>query len=579
MFSIWCPYCPQRFNRIKYISPNVISPELQFEGIEVDVRVERVSSTGKWRRTRDSPSNEGGTRRVVEAAVGMLLRGAITVAIARSFCSSASLQRIGLSQSGLENSSTRIAGFGAFRFSHSSSAPISEILPQEPAKPPAEIGKKNPEQEKPSPKRKRNRPKRTKQAPPAYFAVWRGLSAYRRERMRMPGIPLISLSKVQDLALEAALSSSVRTQGMRHAVGLLQAAEKHRSPSRKFNPSAAVCDELLVTVIQSVMRAAEKRPDVSLLSSGGADVACEALFRCLDVFNMRPSIAALTVLLRSAKRDPIVERRSERALSIFRYSRAMQLGPTVDFVYDCFSTCVAGLDVEAAAIVMDFALANRVYREPSNEGVGPSEVDYYNGVMHAALLMGDHNTAVTAHNELTRRELKATDVTESIYLAMCFERRDERTARILLNAIQDRNGTLADCVYTAMLRAAGQKNDVAAVRSIFRDFERERGLCRENFHDIVSAQHAAFQGVNAVISDRASAAARGDPTFVVFEALRTCCAPDDALEMLEYLTREYGFRAPKAVYVLVIETCWKGGRLDLAKKVRVEMESKYAVKT
>lgn len=512
----------------------------------------------------------------------MLPGGAIPAAIARSFCSSATLQRTTLSQSRLEKSSTRIVGLSAFLSRHSSSAPVAAIAPDEPAQTVAEIGKKEAEQEKTKPKRRRNRPNKpkTKRAPPAYIAAWSGLSAHRRDRMRIPGIPPVSLSKMQDLALEAALSSSVRSQGnVRHAMGLVQAAEKHRPSSCKFDPSASVCDEILVSLIESTMRAAEKRPDVSLLSANGADLTCEALFRCIDLFNMKPTIAALTVLLRSAKRDPIVERRSERALSIFRYSRAVQLGPTIDFVYDCFCTCVAGLDVEAAAIVMDFALSNKVYREPSKEGRGPSKVDYYNGVMQAALLMGDHHTTVTAHSELIRRELKPTDLTESIYLAMCFERRDERTARILLNAIQNRGGKLADCVYTAMLRAAGQQNDVAAVRSIFRDFERERGLSRENFHDIVSAQHAAYQGVNAVISDRASAASRGDPTFVVFEALRTCCAPNDAMEMLEYLTREYGFRAPKAVYVLVIETCWRGGRLDLARKVRLEMESKYAVQT
>lgn len=393
----------------------------------------------------------------------------------------------------------------------------------------------------------------------SHSKVWPGLSKSRKKSR----ITNSHFSALRQTSLNAIFLSALQSphRPVQRTSLLFAAAKAHG-----WSPPFTLSDPVVIMLIDSIMREAEKNRPVMDISSSGADVACEILFRCLDAFDIRPSADILMPVLRVMDRDPVVERRSTRAMSMLRYARGVQLSPTEDFVYECFKVCVSGLDIEACAMLMEYAFELELCRDMKSLGKGPLRIDYFNGVMYAALLLQDFNTLSVSQEELMRQEIEPNGLTESIFLATSFDRGDERCAKILLTGMQKKEAVLEEIVFASMLRCAGHKRDTGSVLGLYREYEKQSSF------DAGLMWNVPYQGANGSWSTRASASARGDATFSLFQALRTCGAAEESFEQFRYLKDKYHCKPSRSLYALVIEACWKGGRLDLAKKLRNEME-------
>lgn len=275
--------------------------------------------------------------------------------------------------------------------------------------------------------------------------------------------------------------------------------------------------------------------------------------------------------------DPIVERRSQRALSVLKYLRAAHMPLTPDFVFDCFRVCVSALDARAAAVLMDFAF--NTAEAWTSDGFCGNEVAhgvgrrrYLNGIIFVTVLTGDLNTAVTAYDELERCAIGHDDLTDSLLVAMYLKGRQEAEAIRLFKDMKSRGSTVFNTAYAALIRAAGERGSVGEVLALVREFTRQAGA---------RCEFEGPRGLNGnpwevEVSERASLLGAGDAVYSAFAALRMCGAGQEAYELL----RELGDAVSQRMRLMVLETCWRSGRADLATELREEMEGagpKYSV--
>lgn len=421
------------------------------------------------------------------------------------------------------------------------------------------------QQRSPSTKKKKNHPSRKKKQ--SARSRWKGLDV-----KRLPALPERILFQQQQHAIQHAFQSAIDAPHL-HIPSLYTLLHTTRAHCGRpdLNPS----DNLFASLIDRIVRHVAQEPVITILGAGGADIACEAFFQCIQLFQVRPDVPMLLAVLDGAARDPIVERRADRALSVFRFLRTAQLTPTPRFVFECFRVCVSGLAMESAAVLLDFALHHKFYRGGGGEsGEGgefvPTVRDYYNGMMYAALLTGDLNTTLTAHGEMIKNGIEPDELTQSIMVAVCLKRGDESGALSLFKSMQRRKCTIASCAYAALICAAGQRRDVDGVLQLVREYV-EQKKCGSGvmFEGPVGLNSSRYE---LEVSSRAAALGAGDPLFSAFVALRACSAGKEAFELLSRLKDRAGLKPSRQILMFAMETCQREGRLDLARRLRLEME-------
>lgn len=401
--------------------------------------------------------------------------------------------------------------------------------------------------------------------------VWKGLDV-----RRLPALPERILCQQQQHALQHAFQSAIDAPHL-HISSLCTLLHTTRTHCNRpdLNPS----DKLFASLINRIVQHAEQEPMITILGAGGADIACEAFFKCIQVFEVRPDVPMLLAVLDGAARDPIVERRADRALSVFRFLRAAQLTPTPHFVFECFRVCVSGLSVEAAAVLLDFALYHRFYGEEGGEDGGedgeesdfaPTVRDYYNGMMYAALLMGDLNTTLTAHAEMLKNGIEPDELTQSMMVAIRLKRGDESGALSLFKSMQGRECAIANCAYAALIHTAGERRDVDGVLRLVREcVGRRKRSSAKMFEGPMGLNSNKYE---LEVSSKAAALGGGDPIYSAFAALRACTAGKEAFSLLRELKGRIGFEPSQRMLMFAMETCQREGRLDLARKLRLKME-------
>lgn len=412
------------------------------------------------------------------------------------------------------------------------------------------------------PPRRALRAKRRKPAPRAApetpsRSAWRGISGYRRYRMYAKPAPLASMQK---RLIETALLSSLSAHGnIAHLSHIASSAGPMcgRGDRPVFRPGERAMDAILTSVISRVERELRARPHIAALSCGGADVLCEAVLRAAGLFGARAGPRALAAVVRVGRADPVCARRAERALSVLRYARAGQGAMDAALVWEVFRACVEGGDVQAAAGVMQVAVGMRLC---GGDGV----VRFYNGVMAAALVGGDWNTVEAAIGEMEARGVQGDDETMGLVVAMWGERGEGSRLREGVREMRREGRRVADVVYWALIREAGRRRDGEGGVRVWEEWERERERERQREAD----------GEGEV----AGLGGKGDPRLALFEMLRRCEMAEEAVRMREYVRDKYGWGG-KAVGVLVVETCWRAQRIDLGKRVRIEMEEESGAAT
>lgn len=277
----------------------------------------------------------------------------------------------------------------------------------------------------------------------------------------------------------------------------------------------------------------------------------------------------LRVVLYAAAMDPIVERRSQRALSVLKYLRAAHLSLTPDFVFECFRVCVSALDAQAAAVLMDFAINTAAAWTSdglleNDEAIGTDKRRYLNGIMFVAVLTGDLNTAITAYEEFERFAIAHDDLTDSLVVAMYLTGGQEADAVQLFTDMKSRGCKVSNIAYAALIRAAGERGSVDRVLALVREYLAQ------------GAERCEFEGPRGLngnaweveVSEKAAMLGAGDAVYSAFVALRTCAASQEAYELL----RELGDAVSQRMRLMVVETCWKSGRADLVAELREAME-------
>eukprot|EP00177_Eucheuma_denticulatum_P002333 GFKZ01004188.1.p1 GENE.GFKZ01004188.1~~GFKZ01004188.1.p1 ORF type:complete len:460 (+),score=66.76 GFKZ01004188.1:206-1585(+) len=392
---------------------------------------------------------------------------------------------------------------------------------------------------------------------------WKGLDV---KRLSPPASNPES-SKLPHHALATAFNSLAHSNPPHNIPALhalLLSARHHSNTTTLAAPHPA-----LAHLLQAIISHSSSNPTVNLLSASGSDLAVEALFRLAHRFDIRPDPCMLRVVLHAAAMDPIVERRSQRALSVLKYLRAAHMPLTPDFVFDCFRVCVSALDARAAAVLMDFAINTaEAWRSDGfceNElALGVGRRRYLNGLMFVAVLTGDLNTAVTAYHELERCAVGHNDLTDSLLVAMYLKGRQEADAIQLFKNIRNRGSKVFNIAYAALIRAAGERGSVEEVLALVREFVKQ------------TEARCEFEGPRGLngnpweveVSERAALLGAGDAIYSAFVALRMCMAGKEAYELLQ----ELGDAVSKRMSLMVLETCWRSGRADLATVLREEME-------
>ncbi|CAN8068611.1 unnamed protein product [Agarophyton chilense] len=324
------------------------------------------------------------------------------------------------------------------------------------------------------------------------------------------------------------------------------------------------------------------------------------MFRLAHLTRARVGIDALHAVVRAAAADPLLERRSSRVWSVWRYVRSQQLCPTPRFVFTSFRVCAEALDVESAAALMHFALVNRMFHttaaaapdapdapdpmhlldlsdplDPSDPLdapdllSSPSQLHYYNHIMHAACLLSNYHLLHTAHREMLGCSIAPDHFTHNILLTTALDQRRHPEATLLLDAMHAANRPLAPCTFAAIIRAAALQNHPDSITSTYNQYLTQLHSQNLPLTRCISPQAVAqLSGPVHNPTVRACAAARADPTLAAFHAYRACAAAHPALALLRRLTHSHRIQPSYLLYSLVMDTCWKAGQMHLADHLR-----------
>lgn len=193
--------------------------------------------------------------------------------------------------------------------------------------------------------------------------------------------------------------------------------------------------------------------------------------------------------------------------------------------------------------------------------------------MQAAFVTQQYPIVHTAVGEMTRRKIELDNLTHAILLATYIESADER-ADDLYGSV---NKPYPDLLHAAIIRAAAKERNPSTVIAAYTAFENDLERSERTFYDTLSLPATTTLPAYGSLGKTALATARADPTMSLFYALRMCSAPEEAYAVLLRLGQKYDYRASSIVYTTIIEAAWKTGKLDLAKRLRVEMQAGAAV--
>lgn len=312
----------------------------------------------------------------------------------------------------------------------------------------------------------------------------------------------------------------------------------------------------------------------------------------------------LAVIARTAKLDPVAENRTNRILSVLRHLRRSRLLPDAELLFACFETAVSAADIHLAATIHNTAIASRFMKWPDrdedddsqylalvrssalpgpvvptvpiSESISskcstnkssthlelplPLAIEYYNGLVRAALLSSSHAAAAAALRELHARGAGANAETVSLLAAAHAELDDATGALTLLDALSSPS-SLPPLALAALIRSAGRA----------RDFQRVRVLMEHAPHDM---QLSAVCIGDVIVSKQTLAAAGDDVMLAGFLAARACSDVEGALSMLRRLDVMQQDKASTFILGVVAETAWRANRPDVARDIHSRIREK-----
>lgn len=251
----------------------------------------------------------------------------------------------------------------------------------------------------------------------------------------------------------------------------------------------------------------------------------------------------LVALARACARARPWEQRAERALAVLKEARRRRIKFTPALLQQVVLTSVAGGDVRRALAA--YVRAAELHH--------PLHINVANALASLCLVRGNNRTAKAVFDDIAaRRAVDSPPTAETLSLMVRYWAQvgNEERAKQGVQMIRTEAGLRpTETAYVALMRLAAEKGDVEAAMQWMRALERDLdagGVVGE-----------------AVPSERAFRA--------LFGALRKAAAVDTAFGLLSEYRARYNYMPSAAVYVLVLQTCVRAARMDLAQAVRKEM--------
>lgn len=393
--------------------------------------------------------------------------------------------------------------------------------------------------------------------------------------------------QLRDAALNAALAPMCAKAPICAPLELLRAAPRPFTPA----PSA------LAGLIARVSDDAERK----FGACTAADAAAETYARLVHTRLAAPSVHLLAAIAKEAARDPVAERRSARLGSVMAEMRSLRVAPDAAFVRTCFDTAVKAADLNLVAALHNFALANDMCSWPSRAVLEQSKtflnllrtsalpgdppedderqdgdqqlprvVEYYNGVIQTALFTRKHQVAATALREMHRRGAGADADTIGLLAATHAELDDAAGALELVCGLQEAGVAVPGAAYAALVRCSGRGKNFSAARAWFDQHVRE---CEASGKGLTVSPATRAQPKETAVSARTLASAGDDVALAMFFAARVASDALGAVGFLEEMREVHGVHCSRLIVSIVVETCWRAGRTDLAKTVLAQLES------
>lgn len=111
---------------------------------------------------------------------------------------------------------------------------------------------------------------------------------------------------------------------------------------------------------------------------------------------------------------------------------------------------------------------------------------------------------------------------------------------------------------------------MSCARATYRLFEQSLLDAGTRLADTRSEARSSSVTSLGELSDETARFAMTDPTFGVFHALRATGDVEGAAELARHLCDAYGFVLPPLLFSVVLETCSKAGRSEIAMELKCE---------
>ncbi len=321
-----------------------------------------------------------------------------------------------------------------------------------------------------------------------------------------------------------------------------------------------------------------------------ADTATEAYLRigtdCCE---------GLTVVARAAQLDPIAENRTNRILSVLRHLRRSRLLPDAPLLFACFETAVSAADISLAATIHNTVVASRFMTWPDGDDENsrylelmrssalpgpvvarsntenhaskqssnrasqydtlPKAIEYYNGLVRAALLSSSHAAAAAALRELHARGAGANAETVSLLAAAHAELDDATGALSLLDALPSPSPPLP---LAALIRGAGRARDFRRVRTLLERVPKNAPL-------------SAISVSEVPVSKQTLSAAGDDVMLAAILAARATEDVNGALWLLSQFDGMRGVEVSSFILGVVAETAWRANQPEVAREIHARI--------
>lgn len=375
---------------------------------------------------------------------------------------------------------------------------------------------------------------------------WKGLN------QRRVTSETIAFTDLQQIALDNTLRGLCQQDDIDlHRMNVLLNEMRTRTGLHRLSPNG----ETVGYVIQQMAAKAGADPNVEAITNNGADVAVECMMRCTDMWGVKEDEQVLKSVIKEGMRDSVVANRAERALSVLKYVRGKQMRVSSSLMFEVFRMCVMGLEVGKAAVVMDFVEQCGLLSQGNHR-----ETDYLNGVMFAAVVSGDVNTAQVVVEEMDRRGIEWDVQTKSNMIGLRVRKGEGDEIRDMFEDMREKGGSASAVGFAGWIEVLGRRKDKKQVMQVVREYLEKR---QSGVQGLYEDRKGGVDEMGKLLKIRA------DPVGAGFAALRVCGGGTEAIELLEELkSRTDGWQTGWLVEWLAFEACVKEGRIDLAKQIR-----------